>query len=95
MTAKGLPDGSFRRRPDAAWRRIGEEVVVLDLRTGAYFSLNETAALIWEELDGGATRAKAAARLCAEFDADEERAARDVDELVAALLREGVLEPAP
>jgi hypothetical protein len=33
-----------------SWRRTGEEVVVLDLARGEYFSLNASGVLLWERL---------------------------------------------
>ena len=38
---------------DIAWRQIGDEVLLLHLRSGYYYSLNYSGALIWESLANG------------------------------------------
>ena len=91
MAKKAALDCAYRFRPDIAWRRIGDESVVLDLKTSAYFTLNETAALLWEALGEGLTPEKAVARLCEEFDAEPETVRRDVEATLAELLSERLI----
>jgi hypothetical protein len=87
-------DALYAHAPDAAWRRIEDESVVLDLRTGAYWSLNDTASVIWETIGEGLPPARAVERLCAEFEVTEAAAARDASEAVARLLSEGLIRRA-
>lgn len=67
--------------------------MLLDLETSAYFSLNETSALIWELLDAGATVPAAASGLCRAYGIKPESAERDVKALVQKLIKAGVLIP--
>ena len=39
----------------AVWREVGEEVVVLDVETATYLSLNGSGGALWKRLDAGAT----------------------------------------
>ncbi len=92
MTKKASLDCAYRFAPDIAWRRIGDESVVLNLKSSAYYSLNETAAVLWETLGEGRTPLQAVERLCAEFDEDADAVSRDVEAAVAELLSERLIQ---
>lgn len=38
------------RSDSLTWRVVDDEIVILDLRDGVYYSLNSSAALLWQEL---------------------------------------------
>lgn len=84
---------SFKHAPNTAWRRIDDEAVVLDLRTSVYYSLNDTAAFVWERLGEGLTAEQIAERLVEEFDPSPEAARRDVDELLRDLRKNELIVP--
>lgn len=84
-------DRLFRHAPDTAWRRIDDESVVLDLKTSAYYSLNETASVLWDALGEGLSPRRAVERLCEEFDEEPDAVARDVSAVVAELLSERLI----
>ena len=80
-------------------RRVGREALLVPVRNkvgdlDSIFTLNETAILIWEALDGRISLDGVVARLCAEYDIDRQRAAADAGEVVQALLDAGLLERA-
>jgi Coenzyme PQQ synthesis protein D (PqqD) len=82
----------LRLRPDALeWRALEGEVIALDGASSTYFALNRTGSVLWSALAEGARRDQLVARLVEAFDVDESRAARDVEELLAALRRHGLL----
>lgn len=81
-------------RNDIAWRRVGDEVLILHLRSGYYYSLNATGARLFEELAAGQDAAAAVRTVVREFAVDAERAQRDCDALVADLRAEAILVPA-
>lgn len=81
-------------RQDVAWRRVDDEVLVLHLRTGYYYALNETGARLWEELAAGASFSAACEVLTREFTVDEAAARADAEALLAELCRENLLLPA-
>ena len=54
--------------------------------------LNETAALLWKELETGSTREELKASLCKEYDVPEEKAYKDIDKFVNILKEHGILE---
>ncbi len=84
----------FKHAPDTAWRRIDDEAVVLDLRTSVYYSLNDTAALIWECIGEGLTTEAIVERLAEDFDPPREAARRDVQELLRDLSKNELIVPA-
>lgn len=67
------------------------EAVVLDLRSGSYFSLDPVASAIWERIVAGTTEAEIARALHASFDVTPAIAAQAVEEFVARLLTEGLV----
>ena len=54
-------------------------------------TLNESGALLWRTLEGGADRAALLAALTSEYDVDEAQAARDLDEFLNSLRTAGCL----
>lgn len=73
------------RDDDLSWRQVGDEVIVLDLRSNAYLSINQSGTTLWEMLVDGSTPATMAARLVSDFGVEEHRARTDVDEFVTML----------
>lgn len=71
------------------------EAVVLDLRSGFYFSLDPVASAIWEQLVAGATEAEIVGTLHARFEVTLADAAPAVEEFIARLHAEGLVITAP
>ena len=74
------------------WRSVGGEVIALDLETSTYFSTNRSGAVLWTELVEGRTHAQLVDTLRRRFEITFERAAADVDEFLAGLAANGLLE---
>lgn len=64
---------------------IDDEIVVMSLESGDFFSLTGTARAIWERLDAKPTRAALLAGLAEEFDADEVTIASECDRFLDQL----------
>lgn len=77
-----------------AWRQVDAEVVVLDLNTSVYYSLNETAGRLFELLAGSADLETAVARVAEDYGQDVKVVAADAKELVAGLLKDKLLRAA-
>jgi hypothetical protein len=86
------PGGTrLRLRDDqVVWKRVGDEGVVLDLRSSTYLSLNETGAFLFSLLEGGATEADLSRDLARECQIDEAQASADVKAFLAALSERGL-----
>jgi len=72
-------------------RRIGDETVVVNMETSRMYTLNATASRTWELLREGLGESEVLDQLEAEFDVPREQLRRDVADLVADLMREGLL----
>ena len=70
---------------------IDQEIVVMRLDNGEFFSLAGTSAEIWRLIDGTRDRAALLAALTARFEGDEPAIAADVDEFLAQLRETGLL----
>lgn len=70
---------------------IEDEVVVMHLASGEFFSLTGSAATIWTLIDGTRSRTEVLAALIAEFGEDEARIAADLDTFLAQLRAAGLV----
>jgi hypothetical protein len=81
------------RAGDVAARMIGGEMMVLSARDSKLFSLNETAAAIWQAADGKTPLSEIVQQhLCEDYDVDLDVATRDAEELVKGLASHGILK---
>lgn len=72
-------------------RRLGEEMVLLNTETEAYFTLNDVGARVWELIDGQRTIALIVAGLLAEYEVPESELRTDVDELLGQFSEEQLI----
>jgi Coenzyme PQQ synthesis protein D (PqqD) len=102
------PDEQPRRKPRftldqrlsldserAVWRQVGDEIVILDIPTGTYLTLNSSAVGLWKLLEDGASPAELAAELVATYGINEARAVEDVQRFLAAVQERSLVLPAP
>lgn len=77
--------------------RAGDDLVLLHLDRGSYYTLNPTGAFVWERLGEGASLGAIRDAIVEAFEVDAETAWRDLVELVGELEAEGLVtfEPAP
>lgn len=65
--------------------RIDDEIVIMNLASGDFFSLTGSAAAIWDLLDGTRDRAEVLAALADAYDAPEADLAHDLDAFLGEL----------
>lgn len=75
-----------------AHERVEDEVIAINLATGTYFSLRDSAADVWTMLVDGADADGAAAALAAAHDLDAATVTTDVQAFADALIEAGLLE---
>lgn len=78
--------------PDVVFRRVGEETVLVNLRTSDIYGLNETATRAWELLSEGASREEMIGTMAGEFEVSTAVLAEEVDALLARLSAAGLLD---
>ena len=76
-------------------RKVGDEVIVLDMERGEYFGLPAVGARIWELLPDCRSLVEVADVIAVEYDVDRATVERDVLSLVADLSEKGLLVVAP
>lgn len=76
---------------DITYRIIDNEAVILNLKTGNYYSLNETGAFIWRLLEDGIGRDSLIDRVTEEFGIDKKSAIRDIKLLLKDLISEKII----
>ena len=71
--------------------RIDDEIVIMNLASGDFFSLTDSAAAIWDLLDGSRNRAAVLAALAGEYAAAQADLARDLDVFLGELRAGGLI----
>lgn len=79
--------------PDVQCSVLDGEAVLLNLETGAYFTLNRAGTVSWELLDGKRTLHQIHSAICERFEVSEEVARQDLLALVQHLDQEGLIQP--
>ena len=82
----------IRVSEDAVARRVGDQVVLVQLQTNRIYELNPTGARLWELLQGGADLEQARERMLAEFDVSEDELRNNMNEIVDELVAMQLLE---
>jgi hypothetical protein len=72
-------------------RKVGGEVVVLDLESSQYLTISGSGVLLFELLREEHDRDELVAALLSAFEVDEDTARRDVDAFIADLSDAGLL----
>jgi hypothetical protein len=78
--------------PDVVSRRLGDEVVLVHLRTNRIFSLTPTGARFWELLSDGKSRTEIEAALLQEYEVTPEAVSTEIDSLVRTLEAEQLVQ---
>jgi hypothetical protein len=81
----------FRASPDAVAQRLGDEMVLIHLKTDRIFVLNRTGARLWELLSSGLDQASIQQQMLQEFDVTEAQLTNEVDPLVTSLKNEHLI----
>lgn len=90
----------YIRSPSIVDRKVREEHLLVPLhgrdgRLDSLYTLNETAALVWNAIADNLTDAEIAARLTEEYDVDSATALADAQQVLRELLDIGAIAPAP
>ena len=78
--------------PETLFRSVGDEAVLLNLKTGVYFGVNAVGTRMWILLTGSGSIQSAYETLLSEFDVSAEDLRRDLDEFVTTLAERGLIE---
>jgi len=76
---------------DVMLRQVGEESVLLDLKTEQYLGLDDVSSRIWMLVTGGGSIESAYETLLAEYDVDPARLRKDLEDFVQELMQMGLV----
>ena len=79
---------------DVVYQQVGEDLVLVHLKTNQIFALNPTGGRFWELLTDGLDRPAIEEALLEEFEVTPGQLEREIDQLLAALAREGLVRAA-
>jgi hypothetical protein len=78
--------------PDVLFQRLGDETVLLNLRTEQYYGLDAVGSRIWQLLEKDGSAEQAIARMLVEYEVDESVLREDVRRIINELLNASLLE---
>ena len=77
---------------DVMFKDLGGEAIVLNIKTGLYYGLNDTGTRMWNVLTQHAGVEQAYHALLAEYDVADSRLRQDLLELIGQLAQRGLLD---
>jgi hypothetical protein len=81
--------------PDVMFRVVGDESVLLNLKTEFYLGLDEMGTRVWAALTGSPSVQDAYRTLLDEYEVDADQLRRDLDDLIGKLLENHLIELRP
>jgi hypothetical protein len=84
----------IERNDEIAWSELDDEIVLLDIEAGNYYSLNEVSAFIWKIADGTTVK-QIVDSVTSEYDVDRSQARDDVLRLLGELSEKNLLHIFP
>ncbi len=89
-----ISQSKFIRNNNAISGRLNDELVMMDIRKGKYFSLNPVATRIWDLLGQPLSMEELCSQLTGEYDVDPGQCREEVQEYLEEMARLGlVIEP--
>ena len=72
-------------------KKLQDEEVILELKSGTYYGLNDTGTFIFDLVKNGHSKAAIAQKLADEYEIGPEQAKEDVDSFLAEMKSESLL----
>jgi hypothetical protein len=77
--------------PDVLYRRLGDEIVLINLTTDRMFNLNLTGARLWELLIAGYNLKKIMQSLTIEFNVEETQLDKEISDMISMFEAEDLI----
>ena len=84
-------DCPLRPNPDVIAQRMGEECVIVHLRTNRIYEMNGTATRFWELLSAGHDCGQIHAQMLREFDVGSDELTREIETVVSFMKERGLV----
>jgi hypothetical protein len=76
---------------EISWRDVNGETIILNLKTGEYFTLNDTGKILWKGICENQKPSELVLSLANEYKMDNKEVERDVLDFISGLLQKEVL----
>jgi Coenzyme PQQ synthesis protein D (PqqD) len=86
------PGTVVRRKVEPVFTKLDDELLALDAQAGQCYSLNDSAARVWDLIETPTQVSEVCERLTAEYDIGRETCVADVIELLGELREAGLIE---
>ena len=84
-------ESTFNIPESVAWRNVNEEIVILKLKSGEYYTLNEVGQYIWQAISDQQNVEGIIKQIVDQFDVTYEKAKADVMKFLGNMLKESIL----
>lgn len=81
----------YERNKKTISGKLHDELVMMDMDQGKYFSLNQTATVIWELLERPLTIEELCEKLTEEFEIDREQCEADTKQYLGEMMKLGLI----
>ncbi len=85
-------DTPLKTSEQAHCARLGDQIIVADMRSGRYFGLDDVGAMVWGLIEERATPGVIVDRVHEEYDVSRDVLERDVDRLLDDLIERRLVE---
>ena len=82
----------LKRSPDVTFQIVADEAILIRMRTGTYFSLNQIGTEFWNMLDGQQTLAQHAQAVAAKYEVEVPMVVADFLELAGKMQSDDLVE---
>jgi hypothetical protein len=84
-------DTTFITSENIAWRNVNDEVVILNLKSGEYYTLNDVGQFVWLAVADKRNMEEIRQKVVDTFDVSPEKASEDIESFISRMLDEGLL----
>lgn len=84
-------DTKFKTTENIAWRNVNDEIVILNLKSGEYFTLNGVGQVIWTAIADEKNVEEIKMKIIDEYDVSKEKATGDIIQFITGMIEEGLL----
>ena len=86
-----MANTTYIRNNETISGRLHDELVMMDIEKGKYFSLNQVATTIWDMLEQPLSLEEVCNRLTGEFDIDPEQCRKEVESYLEEMQKLGLV----
>ena len=85
------PGTKFKLNELITWRDVDDELIILELESGNYYSLNDIGRFIWLQLSADKSFAEIVSEITEEYEAGEDQARHDSYHFLKGLIEHKII----